>query len=155
MSSVTIGTVRIEQNTLVAETNSVQRADDLRARIEKACGSLLKPSLREHVDVMSAAARTSSAGSAETEEEQVLPPEISGPIVRQFKEELYARWLDQSIPALKGKTPREAVKTPHGRSQVEALLKQIEYIEAQSTQNDSFDVSTLRAQLGMNSDSGS
>ncbi|MDH3883913.1 MAG: MbcA/ParS/Xre antitoxin family protein [Desulfobacterales bacterium] len=31
-------------------------------------------------------------------------------------------WVDQKIPALEGKTPREAVKTSDGRESVEALL---------------------------------
>jgi len=35
-------------------------------------------------------------------------------------------WVDQEIPALGGKTPREAVKTADGREAVEALLKDAE-----------------------------
>lgn len=31
-------------------------------------------------------------------------------------------WIDDKIPALNGKTPRQAVKTPDGRESVEALL---------------------------------
>jgi hypothetical protein len=34
--------------------------------------------------------------------------------------------VDQEIPALGGKTPREAVKTTDGREAVEALLKDAE-----------------------------
>ena len=32
-------------------------------------------------------------------------------------------WVDQNIPALGGKTPRDAVKTADGREAVEALLQ--------------------------------
>jgi hypothetical protein len=154
MPSTTIGTVRMVGNTLVAETNSVERADALRKRIENACGSLLKPSLREHVDLLAKAERGSAADSASTREHEAIPPEISSAIIRQFKERFYSTWLDQPIPALGGKTPREAANTPKGRSQLQALLKQLEYTEAQSSPEDPFDVSTLRAELGLLSDSG-
>jgi len=33
------------------------------------------------------------------------------------------QWIDESIPALDGLTPREAVKTPEGRQQVLALIE--------------------------------
>jgi hypothetical protein len=32
------------------------------------------------------------------------------------------RWPDIKLPALKGKTPRQAVKTKDGREMVEAML---------------------------------
>jgi hypothetical protein len=35
-------------------------------------------------------------------------------------------WVDEKIPALGGKTPRQAVKTTEGRESVEALLRSAE-----------------------------
>ena len=35
-------------------------------------------------------------------------------------------WVDENIPALGGKTPRQAVKTADGRESVEALLRSAE-----------------------------
>ena len=34
----------------------------------------------------------------------------------------WQNWIDEHIPALGGKTPRQAVKTPDGKESVEALL---------------------------------
>ena len=34
----------------------------------------------------------------------------------------WEEWIDQPIPFLGGKTPREAVKSPEGKESVEALL---------------------------------
>jgi len=41
-------------------------------------------------------------------------------------------WLDTAIPALKGKTPREAVRSAHGREAVQTLLRDIEASDARS-----------------------
>jgi len=39
------------------------------------------------------------------------------------------QWIDESIPALGGLTPREAVKTPQGRQQVLALIEEAEAMQ--------------------------
>ena len=48
------------------------------------------------------------------------------PEVREHLSEMISRhwagWIDQEIPALGGKTPREAIKSSDGREAVEALL---------------------------------
>jgi hypothetical protein len=41
-------------------------------------------------------------------------------------DEHYRGWLDEPIPALDGKTPREAVRTKRGRERVAELLREIE-----------------------------
>ncbi len=38
----------------------------------------------------------------------------------------WEHWFDESIPALKNKTPREAVKTKEGKERLEALLLEYE-----------------------------
>lgn len=38
----------------------------------------------------------------------------------------YRNWIDEKIPALNGKTPRQAVRTRDGREAVAALIDQIE-----------------------------
>jgi hypothetical protein len=148
LPSTTIGTIRIEGTTLVAETNSVERADALRKKIENACGKLLKPSLREHVDVWPKEGSAGGSSRPTHEADTPIPPEVRSEI-RNFKERFYSTWLDQPVPALDGKTPRAAAKTKKGRSQLEVLLKDLEYTEARSNPEDPFDVSTLRVKLGL------
>ena len=46
-------------------------------------------------------------------------------VIQQIGEMVTAHWkdwVDQKIPALEGKTPRQVVKTSDGRENVEALL---------------------------------
>ena len=57
----------------------------------------------------------------------VVPPEL----VAQLEEQMLRSWLDESIPALGGLSPREAVKTAEGR---QAVLDLIAYITRQQTQ---------------------
>jgi hypothetical protein len=51
---------------------------------------------------------------------------MSDPVLRQVLAEFIAdqerRWLDESIPALRGRTPRHAAGDPVGREQLEQLL---------------------------------
>jgi len=54
---------------------------------------------------------------AEPEEPFIPPPELIAEL-----EKMLRQWIDDSIPALGGLTPREAVKTPEGRQQVLELI---------------------------------
>jgi hypothetical protein len=47
-------------------------------------------------------------------------------LVRQGLDDHYRRVLDEPIPALGGKSPRAAAKTPKGREKVAAWLKLLE-----------------------------
>jgi hypothetical protein len=51
----------------------------------------------------------------------ILPPEA----IAELEDRMIRRWLDESIPALGGLTPRQAAETPEGR---ERLLALFEYI---------------------------
>ena len=58
--------------------------------------------------------------------------------------------MDQPLPALNNRTPRECVRTAAGRQQVELLLKDIEHTEHRGP-GAPFDFSTLRRNLGITS----
>jgi hypothetical protein len=68
-------------------------------------------------------------------------------MLRQHAEE----WIDTKIPALRVRTPRQAVADADGREMVEGLLKEWERRNQDS--NDpvmrSFDVNTVRRKLGL------
>lgn len=70
-------------------------------------------------------------------------------MIREMKERHYAGWADQPLPALRGRTAREAVRTARGRERVDALLKSIEHGEAMLPAAERFDVSPLRRSLGL------
>jgi len=143
--STVIGRAVVTDGTLRIETNSVRRADALRRRIETACGDRLRHRAREHADPTSPRVREAHRGVP------TLPLESpeAAEVVRAFKERHYADWVDHALPALRGRTPREAVKTQAGREQVEVLLKEMENHEARAAEDARFDFGRLRTQLGL------
>jgi hypothetical protein len=142
-----VGRVLVGLDEVRLEANSRERADALRARFETVCEGLAIHRAREHIDPMSRA-RKKEAVEARDERIEENNPEVAAVLVA-FKNEQYHAWLDQEIPALGGQTPRQAVKTPLRRRQVEVLLKEIEHSENREPEGARFDVRQLRADLGL------
>jgi hypothetical protein len=147
-----VGHAWISGTRLRAETNSIRRADALRAQIESACGDRIRHLLREHMDPLSEKARSAftektSRGKEAPVAESGLPPAEAARLVREVMTRHYTEWLDEPIPALKGKTPRQAVRTAKGRAAVDLLLKEIENREQRRPDGAAFDVSWLRGEL--------
>ena len=69
-------------------------------------------------------------------------------MVAEFKARHYAAWLDQPLPELNHRTPRECVRTAAGRVEVDLLLKDMEQME-QRAPDVPFDFSTIRRELGI------
>ncbi|MEN8182082.1 MAG: SEC-C domain-containing protein [Myxococcota bacterium] len=137
-----IGRALLSDATLRLETNSRERADALRGRVEAACGGLIRHRAREHADPLSPAVAAATPD---------LPPEAPPPEAAQllldFKRRHYAEWLDQALPALGGQSPREAVRTAQGRNAVDVLLKDMENHEHRASGQDAFDFRALRREL--------
>ena len=68
-----------------------------------------------------------------------------------MKAEHYARWPDDPLPALGGKTARQAVKTKAGRQAVLELIRDMEHDEAREARQGqpAFDFTGLRKTLGL------
>jgi SEC-C motif len=139
-----IATAWVSKDALKLESNSVERADEMRRRIEQACAGLLRHRAREHSDPLSLAKR-----SPPSEPANELPAEEEQRLIRDFKERHYSRWPDQPLPALGGKTPRGAARTKRGRAQLDLLLRQMEHDEGRLPAAERFEVSGLRSQLGL------
>ena len=83
--------------------------------ISKATGGLLRPPLMAIQTFDQAmAAHLDKASPPQAE----IPPEVARAVVHAQMDRHYRETLDQPIPALKGKTPRQAVKTAAGRKLV-------------------------------------
>ena len=139
-----IGRIEVDDGAVRAETNSVNRADALRERIEAACGPRVRHRIREHSDPLALA-----------RERNVRPSENPSPeearLVASLKADHYADWADHPLPALGGRTPRRCMETAAGRADVDRLLKDMEYRE-ELTPGPSFDFSGLRRDLGLEAD---
>jgi hypothetical protein len=141
-----VGSATLSKRGLRVETNSVARADALRARIEAACGPLLRHRIREHGDPQSPALVRDVAARHEP---APPPPPEAVQLMRDFKARHYADWADQPLPALAGRTPRDAIRTARGRKEVELLLEDMENQEARLFPGEAFDFGVIRRELGL------
>lgn len=154
-----IGRAIVSEGKLRLETNSVRRADALRARLEATCGEALHHRLREHTDpvalmggagVATATPTTAAAATASRRSSAAnLPPDVAARLILEMKTRHYAAWPDEPLPALGGKTARQAVATPAGREQVDLLLADCEHREAHEPPERRYDFAALRAELGL------
>lgn len=64
-----------------------------------------------------------------------LPPEVMTEIIEKHVRQFYADWVDQPLPALNNRTPREAIKSPEGLEQVKFLLHSYEHSEARQAKD--------------------
>ncbi len=144
-----VGRAEVKGAMLVLESNSVRRADDLRAKVETALPGIVKHSLREHEDpdVMMRQMRA-SAGGAGAHPRTATPPELLAAL-RELKMQHQRDWLDSPVPALGNLTPREAAKVPKRRKDLQLLLKEIEHSESQLPPGEAVDLRWMWGELGI------
>jgi hypothetical protein len=143
-----VGRAVLAADTLDLETNSRPRADRLREVVELACGALVVHRTREetHSDDL---LRQASTRTEPDEPRPAPPPEILQ-AMREMKERDFEEWVDRSIPALGGLTPREAARSRGAvRSELDVILKDIERRESRLPVDEQYDVAVLRRSLGL------
>jgi len=118
------GRMVVSQQRVVLSTNSTARADQLRARFEALCPDV------EHINRTEREPPRAPAEAAHPGPgpEVVPPPEIQE-LIREQLHTHSAAWPDMALPALEGRTPRQAMRTKSGRQKVERLLAQLEWHE--------------------------
>jgi hypothetical protein len=151
-----LGHLRIEARRLTAEVNSAKRAAALRRLIEvRLPQARVLPTVVQSSQAFIEEAHERAMTGAflsrdeETERFQRLP-EIQAAL-RETVRRHYRSWPDEPLPALGGRTPRQAIGDPDGRDAVEALLRQFErdMVRHDPAANAGI-VDELRAALGMN-----
>jgi hypothetical protein len=132
------GHVKLTPGKLVVEVNSEKRAEKLCKLIEKKLSGVV-----DFISEIKPEPQTEEV----TQEANELPPEVAQAIQEKMNM-YYEKWLDDSIPALGGMTPRQAAEDPKMKYALEALLLEF---ERKSSINPldviSPDVNVLRAQL--------
>jgi len=117
-------------------------ADDGRAWFESLAGAAVQHLTREITDPAghisragggkgaNCTGRTPRSASAATTD---LPPEVIAQAIEHALHRHYANWADETIPALGGRTPLEAITTPAGLERVKGLLREYEEAERQQS----------------------
>jgi hypothetical protein len=122
-----LGSLRLDGGELVLSTMSRERGERGRSLLETTVGPLVSHLRTEHQKAaqaiegaMDAMAPPAGPGSGE------VPLEVAAPILQEHFDRHYRRWLDDTIPALDGVTPRRAVRIAGLRPRVVELLRSFE-----------------------------
>jgi len=146
-SNTSLGWIEIAGTRMTVQLQSRERAERFRELAAAALGERGRYRLSEIRDLAQAMAEHQQ--QAAPKNEPLSSPEIDALIHAQLADH-YRRWVDMEIPALAGRTPRDAVSTADGREQVEALLRQFEQDgRRQSPALDPAIIAGLREQLGL------
>ena len=144
-----LGSAELKGKALLVTVNSANRAAKVEALIRAATGDLLKPPLTtiRTVDQMRAEQRRNEPREAADE----IPPDIARQLMRDHLDKHYRETLDGPIPALGGKSPRQAVRTAAGRDKVIDWLKMLENRSAGHGEGPlaEYDFSWMWAELGL------
>lgn len=140
------GTVAVSRREIRAESNSIRRADALRARLELLLGNRIRHRAREHADPMAVLQGDDPQAKAPP---TPPPPDEVNQALLELKAKHFREWIDLPVPALDGLTPRDAVRTADGRRRVDDLLKEAEHAEACLPAGQRFDFTPIRWLLGL------
>jgi hypothetical protein len=134
------------------ETQSRTRLQLGRGLLEAHAGRLLKHQGDAHLSLDEFKQQVASGRAPERDER--LPTEQEREIILQMKAQQYARWPDDPLPALGGKTARQAVKKKSGRKAVLDLIREMEHGERREAKagHPAFDFTDLRKTLGLEQD---
>jgi SEC-C motif len=154
--STVLAHITIDGKTLTAQVNSANRAEKFKLVINKLLPvkARYKTALIESPQAMLSMPETKS-GSAKRKQSQREQEELNNdPEVKahlaQFYRQHYEDWPNHKLPALKGKTPLQAIKTKDGKEMVEALL--LEFEQRGKFQDPPLDpaiIADLRQRLGL------
>ncbi len=113
-----VAMLKLDGDQLVAEVNSRERAEMVRLTIAMALPSavFIDDDVRSLDDAIADHDPETPTGMMDPNDPAVRE------VMAQMMADYERRWLDESIPALGGRTPRDAVTDPIGREQVEQLL---------------------------------
>ncbi len=147
-----LGTVNLYPDKLTLECMSRERLE----RGKKRLLDLLREATCHRVDEFEDIHVAMERGKGKSEAVRPLKDEASRAMLASMMQKYMSAWLDKELPALGGKTPREAAATKTGREKVLGLIKDMENKEARKKKaGDPFiDLGPLRRELGIGRDNG-
>ena len=123
-----LGRLVLDPGVLVAEVNSSRRAKRLTREIRRCLGDAVRLVDRSVHDLQAdlrggrrTRGRGASAGHAVPADGLLPTPELQA-FTDEMMRRHWASWIDERVPALGNKTPRQAASTVKGRERLLALL---------------------------------
>lgn len=148
-----LGNIRVEREELALDCNSKERLERGKLLLASIAGDSLRHLRDEFTTQKELKSRMDAEPRRPNPLEPEIPKEVRDQVVSEFMEQHYSSWPDTKLPALKGKTPRQAAKTREGRKQVIAILKDVENAEERKKRDGEtfYEVARLRKELGLES----
>jgi hypothetical protein len=153
-SNTVLGHLRIEGRRLIAEVNSGSRAERIRALIEERLGgqARYRTTVVQSAEALWSEDHATRGGPRAADaslDELNARPEVQAALGEMLMAH-YADWARQPLPALKDRTPLEAICEASGREVVEGLLIDIERsLRMQVPGNAEQILAALRERLGL------
>ncbi|MBI2894429.1 MAG: SEC-C domain-containing protein [Deltaproteobacteria bacterium] len=152
--SVILGLVILRASDLVLETNSVARGERGRAALEELAGDAVAHRATTHEDLTVSLRQELREGREERPRgpgSDEIPADVMEDIVLEQQGRHYRRWVDEPVPALEGRTPRQAAKDPELRSRAAELVRSLEgmYDAALARGEPAYDPSWMWGELGL------
>ena len=126
-SGTILGHIEIGRKRLTVSVNSANRAQAIREEIDRRMGATARFLLDEISDMEALLRQAAQSDDYPSRAEKEL---VAAPEVREHMTQMlgahWEKWVDEKIPVLGNRTPRQAVKTADGRESVEALLADAE-----------------------------
>jgi hypothetical protein len=148
----TFARIELKSDALLLACNSRERADAAKTKLAGMLDGLIGQPLISMQTPEQARAESRAKSGGEEAAPETIPPEIAGPLLRQFLDDHYRKCLNQPIGMLDGRTPRQAVRSKKGREQVVAWLKYLENGAARQARDDpsaAYDLSWMWEELGV------
>ena len=141
--------VTVTETELFLECDSRERLDAIKHSLAAAFGF----SLHFRGEATQPPSRQVTQAELSTDEALTLivTDEEDRTLVNVFLEMVYLEWADRESPVLSGETPRHVMTTPAGRTQVAALIEEMERndLGLLRTGIAAFDYNKLRAHVGL------
>jgi hypothetical protein len=146
-----MGNIRAGEIALELECNSKERLERGKLLLSNLAGGSLRHLRDEFTTLAELKARTASGQSTGGPKQAEIPKEIAHAEITRLLENHYSTWPDTELPALDGKTPRQAARTPAGRLQLIELMKDMENGEDRKSRAGEpfYDFSRIRTELGL------
>jgi len=138
----------IKKKQLIVEVNSEQRATIVEFFLKEKLGKMIgEPTINIKIPE-----EFPDKGEGDSISEAHVASREEIAVVQTMMDQHYRAWVDNKIPVLGSKSPREAMKTKEGRKNVISLLKEFENIEARKSRTmpeQRYDFGWLFEELGI------
>ena len=139
-----LGNLKLKPNRVILSVMGDKRFELGKARLQEILGNQIK----HRIDTVKSMEAVMAERREPIPQGEDIPQEVKTQIMKDILDRHYREWMDISIPALKGKTPREAAGLEDHHHLLEDLLRQLEHSNSGISEDVEYDITWVRKELG-------